>query len=185
MQRRALTLMILVLNGPLGIGKTTLAEALMERIELCAMIEGDSLAAVNPPPADPLAHLHSAIARLVTHHREFGYRHFVIEHIWHSAADLADLRRHLTRIDAGVEIRCFLLTLTADENLRRIERRQHARAIDEREFELRTYAAERAALAEHSGLGEPFDMSAGPSELAARMLRGLDDEGVRQCRSPT
>jgi thymidylate kinase len=165
--------MIIVLNGPLGIGKSTLAEALMERIEHCVMLDGDSLAAVNPPPADGLEHLHAAIELLVTHHRRFGYRHFVLDYLWRSAEDLADLRRRLTAIDAGADIRCFLLTLPADEHLRRIEMRQQARAIDEREFELRTVVEERAVLAKSSSLGEPFDVSAPLPELVERMLRHL------------
>jgi hypothetical protein len=109
----------------------------------------------------------------VTHHRGFGYRHFVIDHRWRSAADLADLRRRLISIDADASVCCFLLTLPADENLRRIESRQRARAIDEREFELRTFVEEREALMKDSDLGEPFDVSAPPSELVATMLRRL------------
>lgn len=41
--------MIIVLNGPLGIGKSTLAEALTESIEQSVMLDGDRLAATNPP----------------------------------------------------------------------------------------------------------------------------------------
>lgn len=165
--------MFIVLNGPVGVGKSTLAEALSESIEYCVMLSGDSLLAVNPPPADELGHLHSTIALLVEHHRRVGYRHFVIEHLWRSPAELADLRRRLVAVDPDAEIRCFLLTLANDENLRRIERRQGARAIDEREFELRTVAEERDALTQRTDLGEPFDVSA-PAVLVARMLRFLD-----------
>ena len=163
--------MIIVLNGPLGIGKSTLAEALTESIDHCAMLDGDRLVAVNPPPGDELEHLHSTIELLITHHRRFGYRHFVIDHVWRSPAQLADLRRRLTAIDS--EVRCFLLTLPADENLRRIERRQAARAIDEREFELRTVAEEREVLAATPDLGEPFDVSAPPADLVRTMLHRL------------
>ena len=145
----------------------------MESMGDCVMLEGDRLLAANPPPADELEYLHSIIALLVTHHRRFGYRHFVIDHVWHSAAELADLRRRLIAIDAQAEIRCFLLTLPVDENLRRIERRQRARAIDEREFELRTFANEREVLTKSLDVGEPFDVSAQPHELAAKMLRQL------------
>jgi thymidylate kinase len=164
--------MIIVLNGPLGIGKSTLAEALTESIDSCVMVNGDHLVATNPPPADELEHLHSTIVLLIAHHRGFGYRHFVVDHFWRSSAELDDLRRRLTAMDS--DIRCFCLTLPADENLRRIERRQRARAFDEREFELRTFAQERA-LTKYSGsdLGEPFDVSASPSELVDRMLRRL------------
>ena len=129
------------------------------------MLCGDHLAAVHPPPQAGLEHLHSAIKMLVAHHRRFGYRNFVIEHIWRTEAALADLHRRLD----DPEVHCFLLTLPIEENLRRVERRQAARAIDEREFERRTLAEERRAL-EGSGLGTPFDVSAPPGELVLRLL---------------
>lgn len=165
--------MIIVLNGPLGIGKTTLAEALAESIGQCVMLDGDHLVAANPSALDQLEHLHSTIALLVAHHRRFGYLHFVVDHIWTSAAELADLRSRLAGMDN--DIRCFLLTLPAEENLRRIQRRASARALDEREFELRTFREEREALARISSatLGEPFDVSAPPQELVEMMLRRL------------
>ena len=163
--------MIILLNGPLGIGKSTLAEALMENIDDCVMLDGDHLVAVNPPAADESGHLHSTIALLVAHHRQSGYRHFVINHLWRSAAELDDLRQRLLAVDPAADIHCFLLTLGADENLRRIERRQQARAIDEREFELRTFAEERELLTKAPDLGEPFDVSAPPSELVTMMRR--------------
>src|SRR5262245_47087635 len=157
--------MIVVLNGPLGVGKSTLAEALTESIDACAMLSGDHLVAVNPPPPNELEHLHSTIELLVRHYRRFGYRNFVIEHVWRTEGELADLKRRLDDTDAY----CFLLTVPIEENLRRIERRQAARAIDESEFERLTLAEERRAL-EEPGLGTPFDVSAPPSELVQRLL---------------
>jgi thymidylate kinase len=165
--------MIIVLNGPLGIGKSTLAEALSESIEGCVMLDGDHLVAANPESPDPLEHLHSTLALLVEHHRRFGYRHFVIDHIWTSAADLADLRGRLAHMDD--DFRCFLLTLPAEENLERIERRASVRALEESEFEQRTFREEREALARSvdGALGEPFDVSESPDKLVATLLRRL------------
>lgn len=157
--------MIIILNGPLGIGKTTLAEALTEAIDACAMLSGDHLIAVNPPSKTELELLHSAIALLVAHHGRFGYRNFVIEHVWHTESELADLT---CRLD-DPHVHCFLLTLPLDENLRRIERRQSAGAIDEREFERLTLTEERRAL-ERSGIGTPFDVSRPPAELVTSLL---------------
>jgi thymidylate kinase len=157
--------MIIVLNGPLGIGKSTLAEALTESINACAMLSGDHLVAVNPPPKNELEHLHSTIELLVHHHRRFGYRNFVIEHVWRTEWELADLKRRLD----DTNVHCFLLTVPIEENLRRIERRQAARAIDESEVEHLTLAEERRAL-DGPGLGTPFDVSAPPSELVLRVL---------------
>lgn len=108
--------MFIILNGPLGIGKSTLAEALTESIDHCAMLNGDLLLAVNPPSSDEIEYLHSTIALLVRHHRRFGYHHFVIEHFWRSAAQLADLRGRLIDVDPEAQIRSFRLTLPADES---------------------------------------------------------------------
>lgn len=113
--------MIIVLNGPLGIGKSTLAEALAESIESCVMLDGDFLVAANPAYRDEIEHLHSTVALLVSHHRGFGYQHFVINHIWRSPAELDDLRRRLVAIDR--DIRVFLLTLSAGENVNRTSSR--------------------------------------------------------------
>jgi shikimate kinase len=168
--------MIIVLNGPLGIGKSTLAEALAESIDQCVMLDGDHLVAANPPPADEIEYLHSTIALLVAHHRRFAYRHFVIDHFWRTPEELADLRRRLLEVDADADVRCFLLTLPLGENLRRIERRQSARALDEQEFERSTLASERKALLESTDgtLGEPFEVSAPPEDLVAELLLRLD-----------
>ena len=76
-------------------------------------------------------------------------------------------------IDRDAAVRCFLLTVPPDQNLQRIDRWQRARAIDEREFELRTFADEREVLMNGCDLGEPFDVSAPPPELVAAMLRRL------------
>lgn len=164
--------MILLLNGPLGIGKSTLAEALMERVGGCVMLDGDHLAALNPPPPDETAYLHATIGMLVAHHRRAGYRHFVVDHLWRTRAELDDLRRRLCDACPDLDIHCLLLALPLAENLRRIERRQAARALDEREFELRTVAEERALLAAAAGdaLGEPFDVSEPPDVLVERIV---------------
>ena len=167
--------MIIVLNGPLGIGKSTLAELLAESIAQCVMLDGDHLIAANPPPADPIGYLHATVALLVAHHRGAGYRHFVVDHLWRTPAGLDDLHRRMRDVDPDADVRCFLLTLPLDENLRRIRRRQGARALDEQAFELRTVEEERASLFDPAAgdLGEPFDVSAPPAALVAALLSRL------------
>ncbi len=163
--------MIILLNGPLGIGKSTLAEALSESIAWSVMLDGDHIVAVNPAPSDEVEHLHSTITLFIEHHRSFGYRHFVINHLWISTAELDDLRKRVVEEDP--DIRCFLLTLPAEENLRRIQIRATARVGDEQScFEEQTSAKERKLLmkASETELGEPFDVSAPPSELVERIL---------------
>ncbi len=165
--------MIILLNGPLGIGKTTLADALVESIDQCVMLDGDGLVAANPEPSDRLNYLHSAIALLVAHYRSFGYKHFVINHIWTTPEEMDDLRHRLA--DHDNDFRCFLLTLPTEENLERIHRRASVRALNEQEFELRTVIEEREMLKKRPGeaLGEPFDVSASPPVLVRTMLDRL------------
>lgn len=167
--------MIILLNGPLGIGKSTLAEVLSESIDQCVMLDGDHIIAVNQPPADESGYLHTTLALLFAHHRQSGYRHFVIDHLWTSMEELADLIGKLREVDPDVEIRSFLLFVPLEENLRRIQVRQSARALDEHEFESRTVFAERNVLyrGDNTGLGELFDVSAGPDELVAELLDRL------------
>jgi hypothetical protein len=99
----------------------------------------------------------------------------VVDHLWRTPAELDDLRRHLRDADPAADVRCFLLTLPLDENLRRIRRRQGARALDEHACELRTVAEEREALfgSGAEALGAPFDVSAPPAELVATLLSDL------------
>ncbi len=167
--------MIIILNGPLGIGKSTLGEALTESIAQCVFLDGDHLLALNPPPARETEYLHSTIALLVAHHLRSGYHHFVVDHLWRTPGDLDDLCRRLLEVYPNAEIRCFLLTLPLAENLHRIQRRQQARAIDERQFELQAVADEREALSRHAvgKLGEPLDASGTPPDLVTELKRRL------------
>jgi len=167
--------MIIVLNGPLGIGKSTLGEILAESIEHCVSLDGDHLVAANPPATNELEHVHSTFALLIAHHQRFGYRHFVINHLWRSPQALADLRNRLVGIDS--DIRCFLLTLPLDANLRRIERRASVRAIDELEFDRRAFAEEHETLTRFGqDLGELFDVSAPPAALVGSLLSRVQDD---------
>jgi thymidylate kinase len=164
--------LVILLNGPLGVGKSTLGEVLGEAIDRCVTLDGDRLAALNPPPADELASLHETIALLVGHHLARGYDRFVINHYWSTREQIFQLEDRLRAAAPGCEFRPFLLALTKDENLRRIALRQSTRAIDETEFEAAHFAEEYARLsaAEGAELGESFEVSDPPEVLAARML---------------
>ena len=173
--------MIILLNGPLGVGKSSLAEALAESLDQAVMLDGDHLIAMNPPPPDEVDYLHGLLALLIGHHRAAGYRHFVISHLWRTAEELGDLHRRLRIYYGEAEIHCFLLELPLEENLRRIQRRQAARALDERDFEQRTVMEERALLfGADVRVGEPFDVSAPLELLVGRLLSrlGIEAGGV-------
>lgn len=163
--------MIIVVNGPLGIGKSTLSEALLERIERCAMLDGDAMVAVNPAPQDPVGHFHEGLLLLLEHHRRHGYRNFVINHLWETAAHLDTLCRALARDDEKVFR--FRLTLDPMANLARIGRRAQARELDELAHDCREYWREYSVLDAATGnaLGEPLAADAAPWALADIVMR--------------
>ena len=167
--------LVILLNGPLGVGKSTLGEALGEAVDRCVTLDGDSLTALNPPPPDELASLHEIIALLMSHHLERGFERFVINHYWSSAEEIDHLRSRLRDVHPEVDLRCFRLTVAKDENRRRIARRQSIRAIDEAEWDELHFAEEFACLSGAFGaeLGEPFDVSDPPGVLVDRLLDRL------------
>ena len=164
--------MFIALNGPIGIGKSTLAEALTESIAQCAMLNGDSLLELNPPVADETDFLHTLLVVLIAHYQRSGYRHFVIDHFWRLPEALSDLRSRLFQLDPSAQFRPFLLTLAQDEHKRRLERRLEARDQRDREFELRCFAEERALLT-NADVGERFDVSGPLPTLVARLRQRI------------
>ena len=162
--------LVILLNGPLGVGKSTLGKVLGESIEGSVTLDGDGLLALNPPPADEVKSLHEAVALLVGHHFARGYRRFILNHYWSSPGEIADLKAQLDKIAAKVEMHCFRLTLGKQENLRRIMLRRGARAIDEADVEDRHFAREYDHLGRAGdALGIPFDASDPPQILASRL----------------
>lgn len=164
--------LIVLLNGPLGVGKSTLGELLGETMDRSVTLDGDRLSALNPPPADELASLHATLALLVAHHLSQGYSRFIVNHFWQTAEEIGDLFDRIRAVAPNVRMECFRLTLDEAENRRRILSRRHARAIDEAEFEDRQFAQEFALFsrAEGNELGIPFDASDPPGILVERML---------------
>src|SRR5687768_1120337 len=101
--------LVVLLNGPLGVGKSTLGEVLGEAIERSVTFDGDWLVACNPPPADETSYLHETLALLVGRHLAHGYSRFVINHFWSAPAQIADLRDRLAAVAPNLRLHCFRL----------------------------------------------------------------------------
>jgi len=113
--------MIVIINGPLGIGKTQTSWELLGLFEKAVMLDGDYLGAVQPfTIADPerVDYLYQTLRQTIAWHRQHGYPHFVINYVFEEAASAASLRGMLAELDS--EIYTFRLVCAQPEIERRI-----------------------------------------------------------------
>ncbi len=157
--------MIILINGPLGIGKTDLSWALLEFFERGVMLDGDFIGAVHPFEIyDPgrIEYLYQTLLLLVSHHRANGYFNFVINYVFEEAQSLSRLRGMLAEQDDILY--AFRLVCDPQEAERRIRQRGQSAGLEaerlawevERSREL---AAIQQEAALQGDLGYPLDTS--------------------------
>jgi hypothetical protein len=89
------TVVILIIIGPLGIGKTTTASYLLEKFRVGVMLDGDYIAAFHPFDHYNSAHLDYAYHTfrvLIAHHLANGIRDFVLNWVFEDPARLQQFR---------------------------------------------------------------------------------------------
>ncbi len=117
--------MIIILNGSVGVGKTSVAWALNESLGKSVMLDGDYIGAVHPFEIYDDArvdHLYRTLAHLIKFHIENGYTNFVINYVFESPELLAALVKPLRALDK--RIYTFWLTCLEDEQRGRILKRR-------------------------------------------------------------
>ena len=166
--------MIVIINGPLGIGKTETAWELLAMFEKAVMLDGDFLGAVQPFKIDDearVAYLYRTLAHVIAFHRENGYEHFVINYVFEHPDSLRDLRQRLALMDS--EIYAFRLICAADEHARRIRQRRSLAGDEQLAWELQR-GPELAAIQERNALlgdlGFPLDTTLLSTRDAAKAL---------------
>lgn len=112
--------MIVIINGPPGVGKTEVSWQLIEYFDRAIMLEADCVVAA--PPAEIQADarrddLYQTLAHNVEGHRAHGYPNFVVNDVFERPASLAKLRRLLAAYDDVTY--AFRLTCAFDEFERR------------------------------------------------------------------
>lgn len=167
--------MIIIINGPLGIGKTTVAWALNARMGPSVMLDGDFIGAVEPfeiYDEARIAYLYKTLAQLVAYHqREGGYRNFVINYVFETPESLADLLALLRPLDDAIHV--FRLTCAPEEMERRIRERGRADYEGQPSWELERcheLAAIQEAAAQRGFLGSVVDASALDVEQTAAAI---------------
>jgi broad-specificity NMP kinase len=118
------TVVILLINGPLGVGKTTIAWYLLEKCRVGVMLDGDYIAALHPFDHYNPTHLDYAyhtLRVLIAHHLAHGIRDFVLNWVFEDSARLQQFRHALA--DLVTPVLGYRLTCAPEELERRIRQR--------------------------------------------------------------
>jgi hypothetical protein len=148
---------IVIINGPCGIGKTSVAWELNARFHRSVMLDGDYVGAVRPFEIyddERVEYLYRTLRHLVTWHvGQDGYPNFVINYVFESPQSLARLKGMLEGL-AG-PIVAFRLLAEAEEIEARIRKRD-----EDPEWYLNRYeelVAVQKAAARRGDMGTPLD----------------------------
>ena len=168
--------MIIIINGPLGIGKTQTSWALVRHFPRAVMLDADYVAEFHPFDYyndEHLAYAHATLRVLAAHHLSHGFQHFVINWVFETPFQLERLRRLLA--DLGLPIYAFQLICAPDE----IERRVRRRNLPDLDYELRRSRElvdilDRAART--GDIGTPLDTTrVTPEQTADAILQHIQD----------
>ena len=152
--------MIVIINGPLGIGKTETSWELLRLYQNAVMLDGDYIGAVQPFEIYDEArveYLYQTIRLLVDHHRRHGIQDFIINYVFEHSESLQQLRQMLVDLD-DVDY-AFRLTCSDHEIERRIQQRNPV--SDSLEWELQRFrqlVAIQEAAANRGDIGFPIEL---------------------------
>jgi chloramphenicol 3-O-phosphotransferase len=125
--------MIIIINGSLGVGKSSVADELHYKFDKSVHLDGDAIGDVHPFEiynVTRIDHLYRTLELLVGFHQKNGYHNFVINYVFESADLLQDLLNLLRPLDSSIHT--YWLTCNEKEQAKRIQGRQR----DELEWEL-------------------------------------------------
>ena len=97
--------MIIIVNGSLGVGKTSVAELLHWKFDKSVHLDGDAVGDVHPfdiYDESRIQHLYRTLALLVGFHQQNRYANFVINYVFESPGSLQDLLELLRPLDAAI-----------------------------------------------------------------------------------
>ncbi len=137
--------MIIIINGPLGIGKSELSWALLDFFERGVMLDGDYIGAVRPffiYDPERIEYLYQTLRLLVQHHQSNGYLDFAINYVFETPESLARLCALLGELDVQV----IVVRLVCDQD--EIDRRIRSRWPGQDETELAWEMARARQLVE-------------------------------------
>lgn len=116
--------MIIIINGSLGVGKTSVADQLHYKFERSVHLDGDAIGDVHPfiiYDEARIRHLYRTFELLVGFHQKNGYPGFVINYVFESAESLQELTDLLLPLDPAIHT--YWLTCDEKEQAKRIKAR--------------------------------------------------------------
>ena len=117
--------MIVIINGSLGVGKTSVAEQLHWKFDKSVHLDGDAIGDVHPfeiYDQRRIYHLYRTLALLVGFHQKHDYHNFVINYVFESADSLQALLDLLHPLDPAIHV--YWLTCDEMEQAKRIQGRK-------------------------------------------------------------
>lgn len=166
--------MIILINGPLGVGKSTVSWELLRAFERAVMLDGDYFAALQPfsihRPAD-LDYVYQSMAHQLNFHFDNGYRNMIVNYVFedeHAMQKLVLLLHHFQLPIFAFYLRCEAATC---------ENRIRLRGNDQVEWETERSAALRLKMeeqAQQGSIGTIIDTtSCNPAEVVNAILTQL------------
>jgi deoxyadenosine/deoxycytidine kinase len=117
--------LIIVVNGPLGIGKSETSWQLMYQLPQSVMLDMDYVACAfhsfNYYHQDHIDYSYATLRLLVEHHVRQGFSHFIINGVFESAEQLN--RMHAVLSDLSLPFYAFRLRCDLEEIISRIRKR--------------------------------------------------------------
>jgi deoxyadenosine/deoxycytidine kinase len=117
--------MIIIINGSLGVGKTTLSDELLWKLDNTIMLDGDALGNVNPfdiYDQKRIWHLYKTIELLAAFHKKSGFKNIIINYVFESSQSLNELINLLKPIDDLIFV--YWITCEKDVQEQRIKNRK-------------------------------------------------------------
>ncbi len=151
--------MIVIINGPCGIGKTEVSWKLVEIFDRAVMLDGDYIGAVHPFEIYDnarIAYLYQTIHHLVAFHVRHNYANIVVNYVFETPESLAQLRVMLSDHDDVTY--AFRLTGAEDE----VERRIRGRNTEQVAWELERFRELTKIMrvaADHGDMGYEIETS--------------------------
>lgn len=128
--------MIIIINGSVGVGKTTVAEQLHWKFDKSIHLDGDCIGNVHPfeiYDERRIDHLYRTLELLIGFHQKNDYHNFVINYVFESPESLEQLLARLRPLDPDTHV--YWLTCEESEQATRIRGRQS----DDHDWELNRF----------------------------------------------